>query len=189
MLHPTMCASDASVITTPLPPPFPVVLRVPLISRFTRLMSWDRAISNASVSSGPTIVAPPAEAPPGIDATIVIDRALLSETFSEHVPVTVMMLGPVWPIAASAALMLGNALAPPPGQTTVASAACAAAGSREKASKITGTGALNRRFVLKVMLLSFFEKTAESPYLDEKTSSSTENGTSYGPGPNTAWCG
>src|ERR1700730_4449992 len=86
---------------------------------------------------------------------IVSDRTSVMATSSLHVPVTVMVLGPFWGSAASAALMLKYVPPLPPGQPTVTSDACAAAGSRMHVSKIAKTEALNRRFFLTVMLLFF----------------------------------
>jgi len=75
-----------------------------------------------------------------------------------------MVLGPVWPIAASAARMLEYVPPLPPGQPTVTFAAWAIAGSRKNVSKIADTEAPNTRFFLMAMLLSFFDNSAGSPY-------------------------
>ena len=75
--------------------------------------------------------------------------------FSTHVPLTVMVLGPCGSRVLSAAVMLGYVPPLPPGQPTVAFAACAAAGSRKEVTKIANTKPLNVRFFLKAMLLFF----------------------------------
>src|SRR5467141_570189 len=152
-----MCTSEAWLMNTPAPPPPTVEPGPPLISRFWRLIPLDRKISNASLSCGPTIVAPPAiVAPPGVAAKIAIESASLMETLSVQVPVTMMVLGPVWPTAFSASVMLVYVPPLPPGQPTVTFPARAAAGSRKKVSKIANTGPLNAGRFLMAMLLSFF---------------------------------
>src|SRR6266853_6176927 len=108
---------------------------------------------------------------------IVSDRTSMMDTSSLHVPVTVMVLGPFGGSAASVVLMLC------PGQTTVTSVACAAAGSRKNDSKIADTEAPNTRVVLMPMLLSFLDMAAESPYLVGDMNSLTENSASPWPRP------
>src|SRR5258708_6014286 len=100
MLHPRMCTSEASVMDTPAPPPFAVVLNVPLISRLQSVMSRDREISNVSVSSGPTTAAPLGP------ELVVIAWGFWGGTFSGQVPVTVMVRGRVWPTAFGGAVMV-----------------------------------------------------------------------------------
>src|SRR5258708_603028 len=108
---------------------------------------------------------------------IVSDRTSVMDTSSLHVPVTVMVLGPFWGSAASAALMLW------PGQSTVTSVACAPAGSRKKVSKTANTDALNTRFIFMAMLLSIFDLAAESPYLVGDMNSVTRDSASPRSGP------
>src|SRR6266853_3852378 len=108
---------------------------------------------------------------------IVSDRTSVMDTSSLHVPVTVMVLGPFWGSAPSAVLMLW------PGQTTVTSVACAAAGSRKKVSKTANTEALNTRFIFMAMLLSIFDMAAESPHLVGDMNSLTGDSASPRSGP------
>src|SRR6516162_1898530 len=70
---------------------------------------------------------------------IVSDRTSLIDTFSLHVPVTVMVLGP-WGRAATAVLRLA------PGQFTATLLACAITGSRKNVNKIANTETLDTPF-------------------------------------------